>query len=158
MEAKEDMMGGVSVVGAEAPSNYQVAPRSDAPTQTPSQPDISPTGAGALTPVSVGMPGLMEKKKRGRPRKYGPNGSVSTSYSPMPISASAPPSIGGYPSGKRGRGKSGASDAKQQPRFEMVSRGKFVFILIINAQTSQIFGSFAFTLASILFVRELIYI
>lgn len=121
MEAKESMTTGVTVIGAEAPSNYHLASRGEAPSQAPPQTAVSPTGA--VTPASAGLPGLMEKKKRGRPRKYGPDGSVSRSYSPMPTSASAAPAAGSYPSGKRGRGRSAASEAKQQPRFEMVTMG-----------------------------------
>ncbi|XP_021858937.2 AT-hook motif nuclear-localized protein 7 isoform X2 [Spinacia oleracea] len=118
MEAKESMAMGVTVIGAEAPSNYHVASRGEAPPQL-----AITTTTGDVTPVSVGMSGLMEKKKRGRPRKYGPDGSVSRSYSPRPTSASAPPSAGSQPSGKRGRGRSLASEAKHQPKFEMVSMG-----------------------------------
>ncbi|XP_021756256.1 AT-hook motif nuclear-localized protein 7-like isoform X1 [Chenopodium quinoa] len=121
MEAKESMTAGVTVIGAEAPSNYHVASRGEAPSQPPNQLAISPTGA--VTPGSAGIPGLVDKKKRGRPRKYGPDGSVSRSYSPKMTSASAPTSGGSQPSGKRGRGRSAASEAKQQPRFEMVSMG-----------------------------------
>lgn len=120
MEVKENMTTGVTVIGAEAPSNYHVASRGESPSHGHPQTAMSP---GAVTPVSAGMSGLMEKKKRGRPRKYGPDGSVSKSYSPMPISGSAPSSAGSYPSGKRGRGKSAASEAKQQPRYDMVSMG-----------------------------------
>lgn len=126
MEAKESMAMGVTVIGAEAPSNYHVASRGEAPPQL-----AITTTTGDVTPVSVGMSGLMEKKKRGRPRKYGPDGSVSRSYSPRPTSASAPPSAGSQPSGKRGRGRSLASEAKHQPKFEMVSMGMWVFIFVI---------------------------
>lgn len=120
MEAKENMTSGVTVIGAEAPSNYHVAPRSEAPPQ----PGVSQ--AGVLIPASAGMPGMMEKKKRGRPRKYGPDGNVTKALSPMPISSSAPPAVGSYPVAKRGRGKAAASVAKMQPKFDMVSMGEGV--------------------------------
>lgn len=118
MEAKENMTSGVMVIGAENPSSYHVAPRSDAPL---GQSVVSSTGV--LTPVSGGKPEMTEKKKRGRPRKYSPDGSATRVLSPMPISTAAPPSVSSQPSRKRGRGKSVASIAKQQPRLEMVSTG-----------------------------------
>ncbi|KAL2892402.1 AT-hook motif nuclear-localized protein 2 [Bienertia sinuspersici] len=121
MEAKDSMTTGVTVIGAEAPSNYQMAPRSEPPSQVPPQDAISPTVA--VTALGASMPGLMEKKKRGRPRKYGPDGSVSRSYTPMPTSGSAASSVGSKSSGKRGRGRAVSAEAKQQPRFEMVSMG-----------------------------------
>ncbi|KAH9627444.1 hypothetical protein KSS87_006135 [Heliosperma pusillum] len=118
MESKENMSLGVTVIGAEAPSNYHVAQRSEPPfTQT-----ALALPAGGVTPVSVGMAGSMEKKKRGRPRKYGPDGNAQRPYSPMPVSASAPPAIGGYSSGKRGRGR-GSSEAKDQQIFQMATIG-----------------------------------
>ncbi|KAL6004803.1 hypothetical protein ACLOJK_005359 [Asimina triloba] len=65
-----------------------------------------------VTPVSLPM---AERKKRGRPRKYGPDGGVALALSPMPISASAPPAGAVGPTGvpamgeflpvKRGRGR-----------------------------------------------------
>ncbi|XP_044501465.1 AT-hook motif nuclear-localized protein 1-like [Mangifera indica] len=97
MEAREGMSG-VTVIRAEAPSAYHVAPR----TENPSQIDGSPTVAASS--VSVALTGPTEKKKRGRPRKYGPDGTVAMALSPMPISSSAPPSGHSFP-GKRGRGK-----------------------------------------------------
>jgi len=118
MEGKDNMSSGVTVIGAEVPSNYHVAPRSEAPPQG----TVSP--AGVMTPASAGIPGIMEKKKRGRPRKYGPDGSVSRALSPTPISSSAPPAVGIHPGPKRRRGKSAASVAKQQARFAMVPMGK----------------------------------
>lgn len=111
---------GVTVIGAEVPSNYHVAPRSEAPPQG----TVSP--GGVMIPASAGVPGIMEKKKRGRPRKYGPDGSVSRPLSPTPISSSAPPAVGIHPGPKRGRGKSAASVAKQRARFAMVPMGEGV--------------------------------
>ncbi|KAL8535524.1 hypothetical protein ACS0TY_011232 [Phlomoides rotata] len=89
---------GVRVVGSDAPSNYHVAPR-----PVPENP--------AAPPVSVA--GV--KKKRGRPRKYGPDGSVSMALSPKPISSSAPPPVIDFSAvGKRGKVRSITSATKLQ--------------------------------------------
>ncbi|KAL8129096.1 hypothetical protein V2J09_018251 [Rumex salicifolius] len=118
MEGKENMVSGVTVIAAEAPSNYHVAPRPDGPPQVTVSPSV-------VTPTSTIMAGIMEKKKRGRPRKYGPDGSGVRTLSPMPITASAPPLTGTYSSGsgKRGRGRLSNSDSKHDHRVEMRSMG-----------------------------------
>ncbi|KAK9758052.1 hypothetical protein RND81_01G203400 [Saponaria officinalis] len=120
MESKENIASGVTVIGAEAPSNYHVASRTDTP---PAQSAALALPAGGATPMSLDTTGSMEKKKRGRPRKYGPDGSVHKSYLPNPNAALSPTSGGGFSSGKRGRGRSGGSDAKQQHKFQMVAMG-----------------------------------
>lgn len=106
MEGREGINSGVTVIGAEAPSAYHVAPRSEAPNSV-HNPEAAVVAAGAATvgvsPVSVGLDGTTAvKKKRGRPRKYGPDGSVNMALSPLPISSSAPPSHD-FASVKRGR-------------------------------------------------------
>lgn len=100
MEGTEAMNSGVTVIGAEAPSAYHVAPRAENPTQIAAG---SPPGMGPST-ANIGLSGSAEKKKRGRPRKYGPDGAVARTLSPMPISSSAPPS-GDFSSGKRGKSR-----------------------------------------------------
>ncbi|KAK8702626.1 hypothetical protein V6N13_020969 [Hibiscus sabdariffa] len=59
---------GVTVIGAEAPSAYQMAPRTENANQ------IGGGGSAAVdvSSVSVGLTSSIEKKKRGRPRRYGP--------------------------------------------------------------------------------------
>ncbi|KAK4740687.1 hypothetical protein SAY87_024275 [Trapa incisa] len=80
MEGKEEVMVGVTVKGDEAPESYRVAPRAEGLLQL----DGSPADA----PLLVAAPEISEvKKKRGRPRKYGPDG---VALSPMPISSSIP--------------------------------------------------------------------
>ncbi|XP_057455337.1 AT-hook motif nuclear-localized protein 1-like [Lotus japonicus] len=103
MEAREGISSGVTVIGAEAPSAYHVAPRSEAPNQVHVPAPASAGTAAAIvgSPVSVGLD-VTIKKKRGRPRKYGPDGPVSMALSPLPISSSVPPS-NDYSSGKRGK-------------------------------------------------------
>lgn len=104
MEAREGISSGVTVIGAEAPSAYHMAPRSEAPSQSLApEGTLGSAGVGA-SPVSVGSDGMIMKKKRGRPRKYGPNGALSMALSPLPISTSAPPS-NNFSSGKRGKPK-----------------------------------------------------
>ncbi|KAL8142207.1 hypothetical protein V2J09_015239 [Rumex salicifolius] len=117
MEGKENMATGVRVIGSEAPSNYQVAARPDAPPVT-----VLPS---VTTPTSSGMGGIMEKKKRGRPRKYAPDGSgaIVGALSPMPISSSASLSSGAYSSGKRGRGRSSNSETKHSHNVDKKSKG-----------------------------------
>ncbi|XP_045798623.1 AT-hook motif nuclear-localized protein 7-like [Trifolium pratense] len=89
MEGREGNNSGVTVIGAEAPSTYHMAPRSEAPTQHGAVPE-SGSGAIGVSPVNVGLDGGTIKKKRGRPRKYGPDGSVAAvALSPLPISSSA---------------------------------------------------------------------
>ncbi|MBA0685357.1 hypothetical protein Goari_013021 [Gossypium aridum] len=129
MESKEFVTtttatAGVTVVGSDSPSDYHIAPRSENSTQTPnltpgSAPPPQPHAAqpGPQPPVSVS--GMPEKKKRGRPRKYGPDGSVTKALSPKPISTSAPapPSVIDFSAVKRGKVKSpiSFSKAKNEP-------------------------------------------
>ncbi|BAT83836.1 hypothetical protein LR48_Vigan03g066300 [Vigna angularis] len=104
MEGREGMSSGVTVIGAEAPSAYHMAPRSEAPSQGGPPVPEAPAAAIGVSPVSVAFDGTSVKKKRGRPRKYGPDGLVNMALSPMPISSSAPFS-NNFSSGKRGRPK-----------------------------------------------------
>ncbi|KAL2330452.1 hypothetical protein Fmac_018033 [Flemingia macrophylla] len=101
MEGTQGMSSGVTVIGAETPSAYHMTPRSEAPIQGGLVPDAA-AGAIGVSPVSVGLDGTTVKKKRGRPRKYGPDGSVTMALSPMPISSSAPFS-NDFSSGKQRR-------------------------------------------------------
>ncbi|KAJ8766116.1 hypothetical protein K2173_021633 [Erythroxylum novogranatense] len=95
METREAVVSssvgsGVTVVGSDAPSDYQIAPRSDNPNSTPGlapPPTPKPTVAVSSPPMTATMP---VKKKRGRPRKYGPDGSVTMALSPRPLSSAAP--------------------------------------------------------------------
>ncbi|XP_068649952.1 AT-hook motif nuclear-localized protein 1-like [Aristolochia californica] len=94
--------------GMSSPMPEAAVPRSE----STSQPGVT---AVVAPPVSVALAGSVTqvKKKRGRPRKYGPDGSVSLALSPMPISSSAPAGSGmgpaDFPSVKRGRGRPAGS-------------------------------------------------
>ncbi|XP_059304924.1 AT-hook motif nuclear-localized protein 6 isoform X1 [Lycium ferocissimum] len=81
MEEKEGVNSfGVTVKGDEASESYRVAPRIES--------NNNEFISVAATPVSVTEE---TKKRRGRPRKYGPDGKVAAvALSPMPISASIP--------------------------------------------------------------------
>lgn len=65
------------------------------------------------------------KRKRGRPRKYGPDGSVSLALSPSP--AAANPGGIGTPTPKRSRGRPPGSGKKQQ----LASLGMLFILLIL---------------------------
>ncbi|KAF3439976.1 hypothetical protein FNV43_RR18254 [Rhamnella rubrinervis] len=108
------MSSGVTVIGAEAPSAYHVAPRMENQSQAPESPAV----AASQSPVNAGLAATTGKKKRGRPRKYGPDGTVTMALSPMPISSSAP-SSGDFSSRKRGKARSGGSEFKQHNRVGM---------------------------------------
>ncbi|KAJ9147793.1 hypothetical protein P3X46_029914 [Hevea brasiliensis] len=94
MDARETVSsssgGGVTVVGSDVPSNYKIAPRSaDNPSSVPgSAPPPQPQPAMVPPPSTAAT--LPLKKKRGRPRKYGPDGSITMALSPKPISSAAP--------------------------------------------------------------------
>ncbi|KAJ8748910.1 hypothetical protein K2173_013344 [Erythroxylum novogranatense] len=107
MDAREGLSSGVTVIGAEAPSIYHVAPRTENPAQIVGSPAIG------VPPVSAAMTGSSEKKKRGRPRKYGPDGSLARPLSPMPISSSAPPG-GEFSAGKPGKVWPGSFEKKKK--------------------------------------------
>ncbi|KAG4118508.1 hypothetical protein ERO13_D11G020400v2 [Gossypium hirsutum] len=129
MESKEFVTtttatAGVTVVGSDSPSDYHIAPRSENSTQNPnptpgSAPPPQPHATQPGPPPPVSVSGMPEKKKRGRPRKYGPDGSVTKALSPKPISTSAPapPSVIDFSAVKRGKVKSpiSFSKAKNEP-------------------------------------------
>ncbi|MBA0709780.1 hypothetical protein Goshw_027974 [Gossypium schwendimanii] len=64
------------------------------------------------------------KKKRGRPRKYGPDGSVTMALSPKPISTAAPPPVIDFSAGKRAKVKSPISFPKT--KYELENLGEWV--------------------------------
>ncbi|TQD76261.1 hypothetical protein C1H46_038209 [Malus baccata] len=104
MEEKDNkLVSGVAVSGENAPDDYRIAPRNENPS-----PCGGPTTAAAPTasPMSLTGIGTDGKKKRGRPRKYGPDSKPvpSSALSPMPISSSIP-LTGEFSAWKRGRGK-----------------------------------------------------
>uniref|UniRef100_A0A5B7BXG4 AT-hook motif nuclear-localized protein n=1 Tax=Davidia involucrata TaxID=16924 RepID=A0A5B7BXG4_DAVIN len=120
MEAREGMSSGVTVIGAEAPSNYHVAARTENPTQVAGAPAMGPS------PVSAGLAGIMGKKKRGRPRKYGPDGAIAKALSPMPISSSVPPAIGDFSAEKPGRGRPIGYENKKRHKVGWENLGESV--------------------------------
>ena len=89
------------------------------PNPNPVQFGGPPVGA---SPVSVGGTDTGVKKKRGRPRKYAPDGTLNTALSPMPISSSIP-LTGDYSAWKRGRGRP-IEAVKKQHNYEYESTGK----------------------------------
>ncbi|KAK7391786.1 hypothetical protein VNO78_20207 [Psophocarpus tetragonolobus] len=113
MEGRENF--GV-VVGDEAPESFHVAPRIE------NNLDFS----RATMPAPSPSPVTEGKKKRGRPRKYGPDGKVAlgaaTPLSPMPISSSIP-LTGEFSAWKRGRGRPVESIKKSSFKFEVESPG-----------------------------------
>ncbi|KAK7389264.1 hypothetical protein VNO78_24112 [Psophocarpus tetragonolobus] len=134
MEASGGVSGGVTVVGSDAPSDYHVAPRTDNPalaggstTQNPATagsapPPTHPPHTAAMEAPMMTMPG---KKKRGRPRKYAPDGSVTMALSPKPISSSAPlPPVIDFSLEKRGKIKPTSSVSKT--KFEVENLGEWV--------------------------------
>ncbi|KAJ7952431.1 AT-hook motif nuclear-localized protein [Quillaja saponaria] len=139
MEAREGLSSGVTVVGSDAPSDYHVAPRTEnpvptdgstTPTPTPTVPpqpaaalqvSVPPQPAAAAATATTTMP---VKKKRGRPRKYGPDGSVSMALSPKPISSSAPPPVIDFSTEKRGKVRPPSSVSKA--KFEVENIGEWV--------------------------------
>lgn len=106
------------MVGSDAPSDYHITPRTENPSsqQLPAAPTASPPPPPGLAPPSTAAGGFLEKKKRGRPRKYGPDGTV-VALSPKPIS-SAPlpmPPVIDFSVGKRGKVRPvGLVSSKQQ--------------------------------------------
>uniref|UniRef100_A0A6N2NFV7 AT-hook motif nuclear-localized protein n=2 Tax=Salix TaxID=40685 RepID=A0A6N2NFV7_SALVM len=88
------------------------------PNPNPVQFGGPPVGA---SPVSVGGTDTGVKKKRGRPRKYAPDGTLNTTLSPMPISSSIP-LTGDYSTWKRGRGRP-IEAVKKQHNYEYESTG-----------------------------------
>uniref|UniRef100_A0A2P2K3S7 Uncharacterized protein n=1 Tax=Rhizophora mucronata TaxID=61149 RepID=A0A2P2K3S7_RHIMU len=109
--------GGVTVVGSDAPSDYQIAPRTDNLNSTPGSAPPDPPPRAVVAPPSTAAAATMPvKKKRGRPRKYGPDGSVTMALSPKPISSAAPaPSpVIDFSAQKRGKMKP-VSKTKYEP-------------------------------------------
>ncbi|KAG7557544.1 PPC domain [Arabidopsis suecica] len=98
--------GGITVVRSDAPSDFHVAQRSESSNQSPASVTPPPTQpsphhtappppqsstATTTTAAMEGISGGLMKKKRGRPRKYGPDGTV-VALSPKPISSAPAPS------------------------------------------------------------------
>lgn len=99
--------GGITVVGSDAPSDFHIAARSESSNPSPKcvAPPLPqshhtnqlaivappPQISMAATTMMEGISGVPMKKKRGRPRKYGPEGAV-VALSPKPISSAPAPS------------------------------------------------------------------
>lgn len=115
---------GVTVVGSDAPSDYHVAPRTEAGGST-APPPAAAASAPSPAPVVAAPPGMAApaKKKRGRPRKYGLDGSVTMALSPKPISSSAPPPVIDFSSEKRGKVKPASSVNKAKFEVENLGNG-----------------------------------
>ncbi|KAK8657146.1 hypothetical protein V6N13_035402 [Hibiscus sabdariffa] len=109
MGDKEGPMPGVTEKGDEGPEGYHVALITENPT----------AHVGSTVPSTVAPPPAEMKKKRGRPRKYTPDGTLAVALSPMPISSSIP-LAGEFPSWKQGRGRR-VDSVKKAHKFELES-------------------------------------
>ncbi|CAL0312713.1 unnamed protein product [Lupinus luteus] len=114
--------GGVTVVGSDAPSEYHVAPRTEnsAPaggstTPSPASIESDPPSLTAVVTAAPTGPPVPGKKKRGRPRKYAPDGSLTVALSPKPISSAAPmPPVIDF-----------SAESREKVRPSSVSKAKF---------------------------------
>lgn len=119
-EAVTSATTGVTVVGSDAPSEFHIAPRSENPTPT-----SAPPPPATQPPAPAPPPALPLKKKRGRPRKYGPDGTVTMALSPKPISSAAPsPPVIDFSAEKPRKVKPASSFSKS--KYEVENIGKFL--------------------------------
>ena len=134
MEGREGVSGAsgaVTVVASDAPSEFHVSVRTENPTQvagssptvTPamavSQPAPPPTVTAVVVTAASLAGTIPGKKKRGRQRKYGPDGSVKMALSPKPISSSAPgPPVIDFIVEKRGKIRPVGSASKSKMELE----------------------------------------
>ncbi|KAA3469032.1 AT-hook motif nuclear-localized protein 1-like [Gossypium australe] len=138
---------GVTVVGSDAPSDYHIAPRSENSTQNPNSapgsapPQIPQQPAAQQVPQPVVVPGMPLRKKRGRPRKYGPDGSVTMALSPKPISTAAPPPVIDFSAGKRAKVKSPMSFPKT--KYELENLGEELVVIFGEWVACSVGGNFA---------------
>lgn len=89
---------------------------------------VEPSSAISFHGINVGGPSALPpsdpvKRKRGRPRKYGPDGSVSLALSPSPSTSSGIAT----PTDKKNRGRPLGSGKKQRLAF----LGKFPFANLV---------------------------
>lgn len=138
MEGKEDTHSSGVTKGEEVPASCPGAANLFSGSATPPVPvpPVSAPAAGAENAsgsatatatalVSVTPAGSTEgKKKRGRPRKYGPDGKPRMALSPMPISASIPLTGGDYSGWKNGSGGRPVDSFKKKHKLEFGSPGK----------------------------------
>ncbi|KAI5397764.1 variant 2, AT-hook motif nuclear-localized protein 3 [Lathyrus oleraceus] len=112
MEERENFGAVNAVAGNQVAVSFHGAPRIE------NNLDFS------MATVPVSMPVTAVKKKRGRPRKYGPDGKPTpgsaTALSPMPISSSIP-LTGEFSAWKRGGGKPVESIKKSSFKFDFES-------------------------------------
>lgn len=132
MEGKVEMASvGVGVRSDEAPVSYKAQPVSEntnpnasslAPPPPLAAADPASIAAVAATPSSGASAGNTDgKKKRGRPRKYGPDG---VALSPMPISSSIP-LTGEFSPWQRGKVVP-VEPVKKKHKVEYESPGKWI--------------------------------
>ncbi|KAF5765766.1 putative AT-hook motif nuclear-localized protein [Helianthus annuus] len=91
------------------------------PPHTAAPPPPPPPAETTVGGVNFGSDGF--KKKRGRPRKYGPDGKPTVALSPMPISASIP-LTGDYPSWKHSQGEKSLTSVKRKQKLEFCTPGE----------------------------------
>ncbi|XP_044467720.1 AT-hook motif nuclear-localized protein 6-like [Mangifera indica] len=137
MEAKDEnnnVSSMATVKADEAPDSFKAAPITEntGPGPLPG-PTVVPATATSVSPVSMVAPetgsvpgsapgsGSKMKKKRGRPRKYGPDGKLMMALSPMPISSSIP-LTGDFSAWKRGAGRP-LDSIKKSYKFEYETPG-----------------------------------
>jgi len=114
MEEREIFSSGQAVKVVEPPQSFHVA-LSSVQFSGPTVDSPAPVSAPVITSGSTDG-----KKKRGRPRKYGPDGNVA--LSPMPISSSIP-LTGDFSAWKRGRGKPAESIKKSFKFYDVEGQG-----------------------------------
>lgn len=152
MEGREGVSSGVTVVGSDAPSDYHVAPRSENQAQTggsTTPPPVSPappaapatTAAPSATTAPAAAASMPAKKKRGRPRKYGPDGTVTMALSPKPISSSAPPPVIDFSAEKRGKVRPASSVNKT--KYDLENLGNIKKCLLFMHPFGNLSGFFA---------------
>lgn len=137
MEVKREISSsGLTAKSDEAPDGYRVASVSEnanpvqiggptlvmnpPPAPATTAPAAAPAATSAVVapPAGLAVSSLDGKKKRGRPKKYGPDG---LALSPMPISASIP-LTGDFTGWQESRGTP-AEPVKKKHKFEVESPG-----------------------------------
>lgn len=138
----------LSNIGFQAQSNVRGGSVGSTFSAEPPRTNFSPgnINMGSSPGVPSGQP---LKKKRGRPRKYGPDGPVSLRLSPMSAPANSTPGSS-TPSHKRNRGRPPGSGRKQQLASLGINLCELSFVLhcsyiIFNIGSSNLDVKFLFS-------------